>query len=40
VGLEPSCLFSFRDEYLAMGLGDGAKALAPQTFMFEEFLVR
>jgi Fe-S oxidoreductase len=40
VGLEPSCLFSFRDEYQAMGLGDGAKALAPQTFMFEEFLVR
>jgi Fe-S oxidoreductase len=40
VGLEPSCLFSFRDEYQAMGLGDVAKALAPNTFMFEEFLAR
>jgi len=40
VGLEPSCLFSFRDEYQVLGLGDGAKALAPQTFMFEEFLAR
>jgi FAD/FMN-containing dehydrogenase/Fe-S oxidoreductase len=40
VGLEPSCLFSFRDEYQAMGLGAEAKAAAPQTFMFEEFLAR
>jgi FAD/FMN-containing dehydrogenase/Fe-S oxidoreductase len=40
VGLEPSCLFSFRDEYQVLGLGDGAKSLAPQTFMFEEFLAR
>ncbi|HEY7611202.1 MAG TPA: FAD-linked oxidase C-terminal domain-containing protein [Alphaproteobacteria bacterium] len=40
VGLEPSCLFSFRDEYRAMGLGDGAKAATAQTFMFEEFLAR
>jgi FAD/FMN-containing dehydrogenase/Fe-S oxidoreductase len=40
VGLEPSCLFTFRDEFQAMGLGAGAKALAPYTFMFEEFLAR
>jgi Fe-S oxidoreductase/FAD/FMN-containing dehydrogenase len=40
VGLEPSCLFSFRDEYQVLGLGAGAKALARQTFMFEEFLAR
>ncbi len=40
VGLEPSCLFSFRDEFQAMGLGAEAKALAPLTFMFEEFLAR
>ncbi len=40
VGLEPSCLFSFRDEYQVLGLGDGAKALAPHSFMFEEFLAR
>src|SRR5262249_47034384 len=26
VGLEPSCLFSFRDEYQVMGLGAEAKA--------------
>ena len=24
VGLEPSCLLSMRDEFLVMGLGDGA----------------
>jgi Fe-S oxidoreductase len=40
VGLEPSCLFSFRDEFQAMGLGDAAKALASHTLMFEEFLAR
>jgi len=40
VGLEPSCLFSFRDEYQVLGLGESAKALAPHTFMFEEFLAR
>jgi FAD/FMN-containing dehydrogenase/Fe-S oxidoreductase len=40
VGLEPSCLFSFRDEYQVLGLGDGIKSLVPQTFMFEEFLAR
>ncbi|MBL8662115.1 MAG: FAD-binding protein [Candidatus Odyssella sp.] len=40
LGLEPSCLFSFRDEFQAMGLGAEAKALAGQTFMFEEFLAR
>ncbi len=38
VGLEPSCLFSFRDEYPAMGFG--AETKAAQTFMFEEFLAR
>jgi len=40
VGLEPSCLFSFRDEYQVLGLGGEAKALAPQALMFEEFLAR
>jgi Fe-S oxidoreductase len=40
VGLEPSCLFSFRDEYQVLGLGGAALALAPHTFMFEEFLAR
>jgi Fe-S oxidoreductase len=40
VGLEPSCLFSFRDEYQVLGLGEGAKALEPHSLTFEEFLAR
>lgn len=40
VGLEPSCLLSFRDEFLVMGLEDDAQKLAQQSFLFEEFLVR
>ncbi len=40
VGLEPSCLLSLRDEYQAMGLGEGARALAEHSLLFEEFLVR
>ena len=38
VGLEPSCLFSLKDEFLAMLPGRDADALAAQAFMFEEFL--
>src|SRR5262249_50253840 len=40
VGLEPSCLFSLRDEFLVLGLGEPAKTLSDNTFLFEEFLVR
>ena len=40
VGLEPSCLFTLRDEFLAMGLGEEAVAVAKNAFLFEEFLVR
>jgi FAD/FMN-containing dehydrogenase/Fe-S oxidoreductase len=40
VGLEPSCIFTLRDELLTMGLGNDAKTLSAQTLMFEEFLVR
>lgn len=40
VGLEPSCLLSLRDEFLVMGLGDEAQALAKQSYLFEEFLAR
>ena len=40
VGLEPSCLFTLRDEMLAMGLGDGAERLSRQALMFEEFIVQ
>jgi FAD/FMN-containing dehydrogenase/Fe-S oxidoreductase len=40
VGLEPSCLFGMRDEFLDYGFGDDAKLVASQALMFEEFLVR
>jgi Fe-S oxidoreductase len=38
VGLEPSCLLTLRDEFMAMDLGDAAAALADRAFLFEEFL--
>jgi len=40
VGLEPSCLLSFRDEFLSYGYGEEARSLADASFLFEEFLVR
>ena len=40
VGLEPSCLLSFRDEVPAMVKGEGAKRLSDNAFTFEEFLSR
>ena len=40
IGLEPSCLLTLRDEFLAMGLGWEAEAVAKNAFLFEEFLVR
>jgi FAD/FMN-containing dehydrogenase/Fe-S oxidoreductase len=40
VGLEPSCLLSFRDEVPAMIKGDGPKQLADCAVTFEEFLAR
>jgi Fe-S oxidoreductase len=40
VGLEPSCLLSFRDEVPAMLKGDAAKRLSDNAFTFEEFLAR
>ncbi|MFY9513020.1 MAG: FAD-linked oxidase C-terminal domain-containing protein [Rubrivivax sp.] len=40
VGLEPSCLLTMRDEMLVMGLGDGARRLAAQALLLEEFLAR
>lgn len=40
IGLEPSCLLMFRDEYKTLGLGDAAKGLAQQAFLLEEFLAR
>ncbi len=40
VGLEPSCLFTLRDEYLVMNLGDEARLVADNALLFEEFLAR
>jgi Fe-S oxidoreductase len=40
VGLEPSCLLSFRDEVPAMVKGEGAKKLSDLALTFEEFLAR
>ncbi len=38
VGLEPSCLLSFRDEYGV--LLEGSESVSRQAFLFEEFLAR
>ncbi|HEV3184530.1 MAG TPA: FAD-linked oxidase C-terminal domain-containing protein [Xanthobacteraceae bacterium] len=40
VGLEPSCLFGFRDEVPAMMKGEPSQRLAQAAVMFEEFLAR
>ena len=40
VGLEPSCLFTLRDEFTAMKPGAEADRLAANAMLFEEFLVR
>jgi FAD/FMN-containing dehydrogenase/Fe-S oxidoreductase len=40
VGLEPSCLFGFRDEIPALLRNDAARRLADHTFTFEEFIAR
>ncbi len=40
VGLEPSCLFSFRDEVPSMIKGAAADAVAGQAMLFEEFVAR
>ena len=40
IGLEPSCLFTLRDEFLALGLGEAARQTADNAFLFEEFLAR
>jgi len=40
IGLEPSCLLSFRDEVPAMVKTEEARRLAAQALTFEEFLAR
>jgi Fe-S oxidoreductase len=38
LGLEPSCLFTFRDEMTALGLGEAARNVAERALMLEDFL--
>jgi len=38
VGIEPSCMFSFRDDYLDLVADPRARQVADQVFMLEEFL--
>jgi Fe-S oxidoreductase len=40
IGLEPSCILSFRDEVPALVKSDAANKLATLAFTFEEFLAR
>ena len=40
LGLEPSCLFSMRDEFESMLPGEATRALAKQAMLFEEFLAQ
>ena len=40
VGLEPSCLFSLRDEFLSLLPREAASRLSQQALLFEEFLLR
>ncbi|TAL80486.1 MAG: FAD-binding oxidoreductase [Beijerinckiaceae bacterium] len=40
VGLEPSCLLTFRDEITAVLPGEEARRAATHTFLFEEFIAR
>ena len=40
VGLEPSCLFSFRDEALALLPGPASRRAADSAMLFEEFIAR
>jgi Fe-S oxidoreductase len=40
VGLEPSCLYSFRDEIPALVKSDDARLLANQALLFEDYLAR
>ena len=40
VGLEPSCLLSLKDEFIAMLPGEEARQAAAQAYLFEDFLAR
>jgi FAD/FMN-containing dehydrogenase/Fe-S oxidoreductase len=40
IGLEPSCLFTLKDEALVMGFGEQAVSVSKQAQLLEEFLAR
>src|SRR6201999_2685270 len=40
IGLEPSCLLTFRDEATALRLGERADKVAAKALLFEEFIAR
>jgi len=40
IGLEPSCLFTLKDEALVMGFGERAIAVSQQAQLLEEFLAK
>ncbi|MFP4538666.1 MAG: FAD-binding and (Fe-S)-binding domain-containing protein [Dichotomicrobium sp.] len=40
IGLEPACLFSLRDEYLQLGLGERARDLSRNAWLLEEYIAR
>ncbi len=40
IGLEPSCLFTLRDEFESMLPGEATRALGKQAVLFEEFLAQ
>lgn len=40
IGLEPSCLMTFRDEALRLGLGDDAVVVSQQAMLFEDYVAR
>ncbi len=40
IGIEPSCLFTFRDEMTVLGLGERANKAAASAVLFEEFIAQ
>jgi len=40
LGLEPSCLYTIKDEFTSLLPGEASRALAAQAMLFEEFLAR
>ncbi|HEX5507418.1 MAG TPA: FAD-linked oxidase C-terminal domain-containing protein [Pseudolabrys sp.] len=40
IGLEPSCIYTFRDELPALMKNEQARTLAANSFLFEEFVAR